>query len=583
MRRRFTVATGAMAFAMIGLSLRLALLHLHSHENAISRAKRNRQVERRLVAPRGNVCDANGEENILALNLPVKDVCADPQTVVKHNGVADVAGRLAKTLELPADEIAVRLNRADRRFAYVKRYVPEEDAEAIEKHRLAGVFFCDNTTRYYPLKTFMCHVLGFVNYEGVGSAGVEQSMDKYLRGSVGLLESRVNALQQELNWRYGHLIPALQGSDVRITLDQNIQYITEKALDEVMEEHRAKGAWAIVERVRTGEILAMASRPCFDPNDFRTADAAAVRNNAIAAVYEPGSTFKPLVIGAALNEKTVTSETIFDCENGAWQYAGRALHDYRPHGKLTVADGLKKSSNILTAKVALMLGEKRMYEYLRRFNMGTKMGIDLPGEENGILHPTAQWSAISPTRIAIGQGIAVTALQMLGMFCAIANEGFLMKPYVTKHVEGDNDGIIFQGRPEVLSRPISPETAALLCRLLNRVTEEGGTGVRARVEGYEVAGKTGTAQKPEKGGYSDTRYVASFVGFLPAAAPEIGAIVVVDEPANIRVGGVVAAPAFGKIAGQTARYLGIPPTRQMVAKDAIGSNNQGNSTRGDNG
>jgi cell division protein FtsI (penicillin-binding protein 3) len=265
------------------------------------------------------------------------------------------------------------------------------------------------------------------------------------------------------------------------------------------------------------------------------------------------------VIAAALDQGIVTPETVFDCENGRWLYQNKILKDYHSYGLLNVADVLKKSSNIGAAKIAIMMGDERLDKSLRAFMIGSRLGIDLPGEEGGIFRSVSSWSAISSSRIAIGQGVAVTPLQMLAVLCGIANEGRIMRPYVVKEVVSSSGAVLMRQSPQVLSRPIRPETAALMCRLLARVTEEGGTGVKACVEGITVAGKTGTAQKPVGGHYSESDYMASFVGFLPAENPEIGMIVVVDEPQPLHTGGVVSAPVFGEVAEQAVRYLGIQP------------------------
>jgi len=310
--------------------------------------------------------------------------------------------------------------------------------------------------------------------------------------------------------------------------------------------------------VKTGEILAMVSRPAFDLNRFYDTDTDVRLNRAVGANYEPGSTMKAAAFAAAFNEGIVSPDTVFDCENGGWYYKGKLLRDSHPYGMLTVADGLKKSSNILTAKLALMLGNDRLYQYLRAFGFGEVTGIDLPGEEAGIFHPPSQWYGISPTRIPIGQGIAATGLQILGLYCTIANDGYRMRPYVVRRVTDSEGQVVYEGKPEVVAQVIRPETAALMRELLATVAEEGGTGRRAQIDGgVRVAGKTGTAQKPVAGGYSPTDYVASFVGFLPVEDPEIGIIVVVDNPKPLYYGGTVAAPAFGKIAGELSRYLGI--------------------------
>jgi cell division protein FtsI (penicillin-binding protein 3) len=566
MALRFVMSAVFFMLSMTGLGSRLAFLHLGPHTETRHRIESARQFEREIQGRRGNICDREGHKNILALDLAVKDICADPLVIVQTNAVLDVASRLAECLQLPTDEVAVKLNRPKRRYARIKRFVPEDLAARVRDEKLPGVFFRDANVRYYPHRSFMCHVLGFVNYEGVGSAGIEQRMNSYLKGCPGVLEGQVNALRQELYLQRARHIPGLEGGDVQLTLDQNVQHIVEKVLDGVVEEHHAKGAWCVIQRVRTGEILAMASRPNYDLNDFATSSPDVRLNRTIGYVYEPGSTMKAACFAAALNEGIVTPDTVFDCENGTWFYKGKPLRDYHPYGNLSVADGLKKSSNILTAKVALMLGNDRLHRYLSAFGVGRKLGIDLPGEEAGILHATSSWSSISPTRIPIGQGVAVTALQMLGIYCTIANDGYLMRPHVVRRVTANDGNVVYEAEPQVLSSAIKPSTAATMRSLLARVTEQGGTGRRARVDGFSVAGKTGTAQKPIPGGYSDTAHVASFVGFLPAENPEVGIIVVVDEPQPIHTGGRVAAPAFGSIATEVACCLEIQPGAALMAQ-----------------
>lgn len=443
---------------------------------------------------------------------------------------------------------------------------PESKSTPIEALKLPGVFFQESTIRFYPQDQLMCHILGFVNHEGVGSAGIEQQLNNYLHGNPGVLKSRVNGLRQEMSWLREEYVPAECGADVTLNLDQNIQYIVEKNLDEVMAEHHAKAAWAMVQRVGTGEILAMASRPGFDPNNFSESDPESRMNRNIAINYEPGSTFKAITWSVALNEGIINPEQTFDCENGAWSFAGKTLRDYHPYGRLTVADGLKKSSNIMAAKISLQIGNERFYKYLRAFNISEKLGIDLPGEEHGILDNYKTWAKVKPTRVAIGQGVAATALQMLNVYCTIANDGYMMRPFVIHDVQSAQGAVLLAQTPQVLGRPLTSETATLMTHLLARVTEEGGTGTRARVDGYTVAGKTGSAQKAVAGGYSASAYIASFVGFLPAEAPEIGIIVVVDEPQPLHTGGVVAGPVWSRIATETVHYLNVPPSHITVAR-----------------
>lgn len=551
------VVVVALTAAWIGLGARLTFLHLGPNEGLRARVEQIRKVEEDILVGRGRILDCRG--NILALDLPVKNVCADPKVIIEKGYLRFVGAHLARLLQLDPAMVFARLNRPDRRFEYIKKFVPEETVDQIRRMQLKGIFFEDASARYYPKDAMFCHVVGFSNLEGIGSAGVEQRMDQYLRGRPGLRISEKDGRRVEMYRRRSLEIAPQEGADVYLTVDQNLQYLVEKALDAALEEHQAKGVWAIVERVKTGEILAMASRPAYDLNGYRSSPLENMLNRAIGYVYEPGSTFKVAVIAAALNEKTVAPDDVYDCENGAWFYQGRILRDYHPYGHLTVADVIKKSSNIGAAKVALTLGERRLEQYLRAFGIGKPTGIELPGEEGGILHDRTKWSALSISRIPMGQGVGVTSMQMLNMLCAIANDGFLMKPSVIQRVVDAQGRTIREFSPEVAGRPISEETSRLMRTLLTRATEEGGTGTKARVDGYEVGGKTGTGQKPVAGGYSDTANVASFMGFLPAANPEIAIIVVVDEPQPLHTGGVVAAPVFREIASEAVRYLDIPP------------------------
>jgi cell division protein FtsI (penicillin-binding protein 3) len=553
---RFGFSAVMYLLLVTGLGARLAFLHLGEHDDRRDRIDRLRQFREELRGRRGAIYDRGGAANLLAVDLPVKDICADPSLVVASNAVVSVASGLAEALAMDVDEIAVKLNQPGRRYVRLRRFAQEDLAQTVAEAHLPGIFFQNANVRHYPYGAFMCHVLGFVNYEGVGSAGVEQRFDPMLKGRPGIVEGRLNALRQELYLERERYEPGQQGSSVELTIDRNVQHIVEKVIDGVMEEFNASAAWSIVQRVKTGEILAMVSRPAFDLNRFHETPPDVRLNRAVGANYEPGSTLKAATFAAALNEGIVTPDTLFDCENGGWFYKGKLLRDTHGYGNLTVADGLKKSSNILTAKVALMLGNERLYSYLRAFGFGELTGIDLPGEEAGIFHPPSKWYGISPTRIPIGQGIATTGLQILGLFCTIANDGYRMRPYVVRRVIDADGQVVHEGRPEVVARVIRPETAALMRELLADATEDGGTGRRARISDIRVAGKTGTAQKPVPGGYSATDYVASFVGFLPVDDPEIGIIVVVDNPKPLYYGGQVAAPAFGSIAGEVSRYLG---------------------------
>ena len=574
---RLVILAAIMALALIGLSARLFFLHLGPYADRRVRINKLRRLEKNLNVVRGKILDRNG--NVLTLDLVKKAICADPALINSNHQAQAVALAIGKVLQIEPAAILARLSSRTSHFVYLNgygRYIDDEQASEISRMKLPGVFMRDVMVRSYPRAAGVCHVLGYVNLEREGSAGIEQRWDRYLRGVPGLLISELDGQRREIYDRRTLEIKPRNGADVTLTIDQYVQYIVERALDNAAQKHQATAAWAIVERVRTGEIIAMASWPSYDVNKFRTTAPDVMRNRCIANLYEPGSTFKIAVVAAALNEHVVTSSQIFDCERGTWFYRGRPLRDYHPYDKLSVADIIKKSSNIGAAKISLLLGNARFYRYLKAFGVGELTGIELPGEEAGILHPVAQWHPISATRIAIGHGVAVTALQMLGMLCAIVNDGMLMKPYIIQRVTGVDGYVLFDQKPVVVSRPIRPETAMEMKRLLTRVTEKDGTGRRARVEGYTVGGKTGTAQKAIPGGYSDTLNMASFTGFIPAEDPQLAIIVVLDEPKDLHTGGAVAAPVFKEIAEQSVRYLDILPSgNSELARHAAKGESQG--------
>jgi cell division protein FtsI (penicillin-binding protein 3) len=549
--------------SLAGLGIRLAYLHLDENPALRARIQHTREVEQPLLVGRGRILDRTGK--ILALDLVVKNVVVDPEVIQEKGAGEQITAHLARLLQLDPAMVASHVNRANRRFEYVTKRVHEDLARQVADLKLDGVFFEDVSARYYPRGSLMGHVIGFSNADGVGSAGIEQRFDKYLKGVPGLRVTEVDGKRREIYTHRGLEIQPQKGADVLLTLDQNLQYAVERALDAAIEAQSAKGAWAIVERVRTGEILAMASRPAYDLNGFRTSEEDARLNRCVGYVYEPGSTFKVAVVAAALNEGVTTPHTIYDCENGVWIYRGKPLRDYHPYGNLATADVIKKSSNIGAAKIAIQLGEQRLYSYLRAFGIGSPTNVELPGEEGGILASPKRWNALSISRIAMGHEVALTSLQMLNLLCAIGNEGFLMRPQIVRKVVAPDGTTIHEPQPEVLSRPIRADTAHLMCKLLTRVTEDGGTATKARIEGFTVAGKTGTAQKPVPGGYSDTANIASFMGLVPAEQPELGIIVVIDEPRKVHTGGQVAAPVFKEIAEQAVRYLDIPPVPEEKA------------------
>lgn len=554
-RLRIWFAAVLLMLMLGGLAGQLCSLHLGNH------SKVSRDWETTLLARRGTIYDRNARENPLAVSLPGRMFFLDPTLVNPKHDRIQLVGRIAEILNMDVNRVLAAMNRTDTHYVPLAVSLDDRVFEQLaDKQNISGVGWEAKVVRSYPQGRRMAHVLGFTNKAGpvvAGAAGVEQMQDQFLEGTSGLIQGEVDAMRNEIWDRRKCFVSAIEGANVHLTLDHNIQFVVERELRAVIDKFQATATWAIVQRISTGEILAMASLPDFDPNQYADESIDVWRNSGLGVVYEPGSTMKAVVVAAALNEGLVTPDSRMDVGMGSWFYAGHILRDH-VEGVIDITTLLKKSSNIGAAKLSLMLGNRRLEAYFHGFGFGRRMGIDLPGEESGILMPSRQWSQLSPTRMAIGQGVAVTSLQMLGAYCAIANDGRLMWPHVVDRIESPTGTVLYRAVPKILARPIRPEIAAKVRRMLVGVTEEGGTAVRAAVENYTVAGKTGTSQIPTHGGYSDTDYWASFVGFCPADKPEFGVIVVVERPSPQHTGGFVAAPVFGKITEAVAHYMELP-------------------------
>ncbi len=345
------------------------------------------------------------------------------------------------------------------------------------------------------------------------------------------------------------------GVDIELTLDNGIQHAVEQALDAAMVQYHPEGSWAIVENVRTGEILAMASRFGNEGNEAEERLQSASANLAASAVFEPGSIFSVGVIAAAINEGLISTNDLFDCENGTWSYDGKPLRDFHPYGMLDVTGILRKSSNIGAAKIAVMLGEDRLHRYLTDFGFGKLSGLEISGEGEGCLRSLSEWKTVDVTRVAMGYTVSVTALQLLNMLCCIGNDGAQMRPHLVRKVMGKDGIVLLENKPEIIAQPVSAATAERMRSMLVEVTREGGTGTRAAVAGFNVAGKTGTAEKIKDGRHMANMNMASFMGILPAERPEIGIIVVLDNPQPMRTGSMSAAPVFAQIAEAAGRHL----------------------------
>jgi len=537
------------------------------------RGARQYGVQIPLVPRRGPILDRTGSE--LAVSVSTRSLFVQPAKLSDPDRAAAI---LSRRVGRPAPQLAA-LFRSGKPFVWVRRQMPSAEAEeAVRAVRdalggargkdpwEAGIGTVEEPKRFYPNRDLAASLIGFTDLDSAGIEGLERSLDRYLRAERAHLVCERDAR--------GHLlVPAdtpvdvtTRGHTVALTVDRNIQHLAQEELAAAVAKYRARGGMAIVMQPATGEILAMATAPSYDPNVPAAAPPEARKNRAVTDCFEPGSTFKVFTLAAALEAGAVkTTDRVF-CENGAWRYAGRVIHDTHRYGWLTVPEVIKFSSNIGIAKVSERMEPGRFFDTIRAFGFGARTGIELPGEVPGLVPSRSAFeSRIRRATVSFGQGISVTPIQLCAAMAAVVNGGRLMRPYVVREVRSPDGRIVYRGEPRELRRVISPATSAIMRDLMGRVVQEDGTGTQARIKGYLVGGKTGTAQKvePGSGRYSSTRRVASFVGFLPLEDPRLLILVVVDEPKGQVYGGVVAAPAFNQIAVKTAYYLGIAPNRPV--------------------
>ena len=563
-RARALLVCGSLAAVFTVFSARLVYLQINRGEAFAAMANQTQVLKQVMPARRGTIRDLHGE--ILASDMPLRRVVVDGSHV-KPEARGQMAALLSKTLGLPEGELLNKIT-PTRRYLVVKHRVPVQVADDLKKQaddqKLGGIYFEPDSARVYPDGSLLCHVVGFTDFDGAGIQGIEKSMNRYLEGHPGYRYITRNRAGQELVQLRGLEQQAQDGYNVNLTIDIGLQNIVEKELDAAVKKYTPETATAILMRPKTGEIVAMASRPYFDLNARLAAAPEQMKNRAIIDMIEPGSTFKIVTLSGVLNEHLVRPDTSVYCENGRWEYAGKLLHDAHPIGECTVHDVLVHSSNIGAAKLALQLGENRLYNYIKLYGFGERTGIDLPGEINGRVAPTRNWTKISITRIPMGQGVCVTPLQMVMAMGAIANGGKLMLPQIVHSITDEKDVPIAEFPPTAVRQSVDPQTVKELVPALEDVVSPRGTAKGAAVPGYSVGGKTGTAQKVSPaGGYMTGKYVVSFVGFLPTNNPELVGMVMLDNAhtgPNENFGGLVAAPVFSSIAGQAMRYLNIEPT-----------------------
>ena len=535
------------------IAARLVDLQIVRYGELSQRAARQQQRSVEVAPTRGMIFDRNGRE--LAMTVSVDSVFAIPSEVPDQ---ATAANLLSQVLKVSPQEVLGKLE-SSRNFVWIARKLDNDDSQRIRDLNLRGIYFQKESKRYYPKRDLAAQVLGFVGMDDEGLGGIERQFDEKLRGRPGKMLVSVDARQRSL----GRVeVQPQPGSNLVLTLDEQIQYIAERELDRSMAETKAESGIVVVQNPATGEVLALAMRPGFNPNALRGADPMSLKNRAVSDAYEPGSTFKIVTIAAALEEKLTVPSEVIDCQNGIINIFGRTIHDHKAYGNLTVSQVMQNSSDIGAIKLALRLGDHRMDQYMRAFGFGQQTGIELPGETRGMAKPVNRWTRSSIGSIAMGQEVGVSAVQLASMVSAIANDGLYTPPrivagLVAPHTTPTPTTVLFQ--PADQRRIISTLTAAQLKNMLED-TVLLGTGKRAILDGYTSAGKTGTAQKvdPATRTYSKSKYIASFAGFAPLSRPAITVYAMLDSPVGRHEGGEVAAPLFNRVAQQVLAYLNVP-------------------------
>jgi cell division protein FtsI/penicillin-binding protein 2 len=598
--------------AFTGLAYRLVDLQVLRHDELSKLADENTRRDYWQSPRRGDILDVNG--NVLATSVEVKTICADPTLIGDQSAaVARVLAPWLQTSEEVLEErltprkiiskdaqgllttndlhyvrlakdisddtwLNIRSAMTNLDFGVDEKNLPQPQRNFFRSLRQSSVFAESDQKRNYPNGALASQVIGFSGIEEiamdghiasqvVGRDGIEEAMNTNLDGVAGWRVTETDHAQHELVGLRDEDVPARDGMDVVLTIDSVVQHIVETALADAMQKHTPRSITGIVIRPGTGEILAMATLPNFDPNQPDTISPE-TRNRVITDIMEPGSTFKIVVVSGALNNGTVKLTDQFDCEHGHFAYAGRVLHDHEPFGILTTEGIITKSSNIGAAKIGIKLGEQSLYDYAWDYGFGQRTGIPLPGEARGFLYPVKDWSKVSIAQIPMGHGVAVTRLQMAMAMAAIANNGWLMRPMIVSRLQNHDGSLVQQYAPQRVRQVVSENTCRLMIEALKTVVTKDGTAEGAAMKDYVVAGKTGTAQKAENGAYVPGKYISSFIGFFPADHPELCISVVMDEPREGYYGGKVCGPVFKDVADRCASYLNIPPDPDLMTNQS---------------
>lgn len=513
------------------------------------------------LSQRGTIFDRNG--NALAISIEVPSIYSCPKEIVQKKRTAVL---IAEALNISEKNVLKKIQNK-RSFEWIKRKVTPDEITLIKRLNLSGIYFVGEGRRYYPYRETCAHVVGFAGQDNKGLEGIELQYNRYLEGKVTRFKSTRDALGRQLDY-YSSEMEKQDPYNLILTLDKDISYKARQALRNAVKKSGSRSGICIVTRPQTGEILAMAVFPEYNPNISRRFEPGKWRNRAVTDCFEPGSTLKSFLMASALEEGIVKKESLFNCENGHYAIGKYIIHDSRPYGMLNVSDIIKFSSNIGAIKIGRKLGPERYYNYLKRFGFGEHTGIDLPGERKGNLKSIKSRSTIGLNNLYFGQGISVSPLQLIMAFGAIANGGHLMRPYLVKSIVDQKGETIREFYPMIKENVISPETAREARFILEGVVQKGGTAIRAAIKGYSAAGKTGTSQKvdPIKKSYSEKKFVAIFGGFVPADSPELAILVALDEPKGKPYGGLVAAPVFREVGYWTLNYLNVAPSLNYAAE-----------------
>lgn len=569
-RKRIAFVFFTATLMLLALSARLVWVQFVMGEDLRQKAFSNRFRNVEVKAKRGVIMDAKGRP--LAVSVSTDSFYAIPAQIRQAGKAEETAAQIAGILGLEQSKVMEAITKRQA-FVWIQRHVPDEKARELKALNLEGIKSVEEPRRYYPKGTLLAHVLGFAGIDNQGLGGLEISYDKELSGISGTIMVEYDARGQEIPDALQKYIPPQDGNSLVLTIDETIQYIVERELDEVMKLRKPKKTGAIVMDPQTGQILAMAARPTFDPNQYQEYDQSAWRNSLISDAYEPGSTFKTVVAAGALEEGVVkTTDRFYD--PGYYMVGKEMVKCWRygnPHGSQTFVEGVQNSCNTVFVTIGLREGKEIFYRYLNGFGFGKKTGIELPGEALGILVDQKRAKDIDLATMSIGQANAVTPIQLVTAFAAVANGGYLMKPQLVKEIRDKDGNLVKTVAPEKVRQVISKETSRTLLEVLETVVSKG-TGKNAYIEGYRAGGKTGTAQKIlPGGGYSTSEYIGSFLGVAPVNDPKVVVLVFVDSPQGTYFGGQVAAPVFKNIVRDTLRYLQVPV---QVEPDKIAAHEQ---------